>query len=137
MTTAEKVLAVLREKPLTRLDISMHILDVTGRAVQYQLNNLQTYGFIKKCGGKRNTTYQLIKEDGLLVECNCCLIRRPCWQIKKGTCNYCKNVRGYGEAKPSKARKALSQRASLFARDDACSLAYQRLLRGQQIGITN
>ncbi|MGF1727182.1 hypothetical protein [Photobacterium nomapromontoriensis] len=136
MNTAERIVIALRERPLTRPELSIHIVELTSRALLYQLKYLQTHGFVTREGSERSHRYRLIKEDGLLVTCHCCKVERPCWLVHRDTCHYCTNVRGVGEVKPKQAKKAkASYKVSPFAKDDACSLSYQRLLRGQRIGI--
>ncbi|MGF1689316.1 hypothetical protein L4C36_22040 [Photobacterium japonica] len=135
MNTAKRIVLALRERPLTRPELSILIVELTGRALLYQLKYLQTHGFVTREGSERNHRYRLIKEDGLFVTCHCCKVDRPCWLVHRDICQYCTNVRGVGEVKPKQAKKAkASDTVSPFAKDDACSKRYQPLLRGQKIG---
>lgn len=136
MTTAERIVALLREKPLTRSELCAHIVEVTPRGLRYQLQYLQRYGFVKKVGRDNLPHYKLVKEDGFLTMCQCCRMLRPCWMVKATTCHYCMNVRGTGEAKPKAKKKAKpATKPANFAKEDACSIAFQPLLRGQRIGL--
>ncbi|KLV09593.1 hypothetical protein ABT56_00460 [Photobacterium aquae] len=137
MTTAEKILIALRERPLTRPELSIHIVELSGRALLYQLEKLRINGFVAKEGSKRSPRFRLLKEEGLLQPCHCCRIRRPCWQVNGDLCQYCINARGIGAVKPKPAKQppqALGRKLSMFAKDDACSKRYQPLLRSQKIG---
>ncbi|UTV30191.1 ArsR/SmtB family transcription factor [Photobacterium atrarenae] len=131
MSTVERIVSALREKPLTRPELSKHIVDVTPRTLLYHLNHLEKHGFVekRKVGNQRHYRYHLVKKDGLLIRCQCCQQERPSWVVDNGLCRYCSNVQGTGEAN--------KKRTSPLAKEDACSIAYQRLLRGQKIGITN
>lgn len=137
MMTVEKIVIALREKPLTRSELSKHIIELTGRALLYQLSHLEDYGFVKKDDGRRNARYHLVTEQGLMQTCNCCERVRPTWMVKQSICTYCGNSHWIGQGRaPQNARKRGYKKPQPFAKEDACSIAYHCLLRGQTIGTT-
>lgn len=129
-STAERIIKALREKPHTRPALLFIINDVTSRAVLYQLSNLVRHGFVRR-SKERCSTYSLITEQGFLQTCNSCGKSVPCWQMKGPICQHCSNSSWL------LSKNKLRRKEAMYAEDDACSRAYQRLLRGHQIGITN
>lgn len=139
-TVVEKVVAALRERPMTRAELSIMIDDVSSRAILYQLTRLLKRGFIR-ITQDASRVYILVSEDGLWGECGVCQRTRPCWALEEGICNYCRNSPRVGNRRKSKAKPARKKpelgglsRSRMYTRDDAHSKAYQSLLRGERIG---
>ncbi|MGF1680196.1 hypothetical protein [Photobacterium minamisatsumaniensis] len=143
MTLAERIVEQLKERPLTRPQLSILIDEVTSRAILYQLKHLTDQGFVRR-GNEACRVYRLIKEEDLLVECKSCSRPRLCWTVTNDVCNYCQNMRWLegGTQKDQKPKantaKRKKQRANTrsaqYAKDDASARAFHRLLRGQTIG---
>ncbi|MDX1301217.1 hypothetical protein [Photobacterium sp.] len=130
MTLAERIVEKLRVRPLTRPELSILIDEVTSRAILHQLKNLTKHGFVKG-GDETSRVYHFITEEGFLEECGCCGSFRPCWTVTSGVCHFCRNSSWLASNKP---RTRVNTRTAMYAKDDACAMAYHRLLRSQAIG---
>lgn len=129
MSVVVRVVAALRQKPMTRPELSALIDNVTSRAIRHQLKNLEEHGFVRHSNEARRV-YRLDTEEGLWVECCNCRGVNPCWTIRGGVCRYCRNMRWLiGDKKNSRSVKSKDK-------EDAQARMYHSLLRGAQIGGT-
>lgn len=134
----QKVMAHLKIGPATRSEISMHIDEVTSRAVLDVLNKLRANGFVKRTGPRNRPTHHFIKDDGFLIECSKCKTEYPCWAIKKGQCRHCRCIKNKStQAQKNEGTSKKSDKPREKSLEEKLCIPYHRLLRGERIGMAS